>query len=176
MYKALLIIAVSLFLAPFVNSQNVIYHGTKQYPATEIWEFRCESYHQGNLEVQIAVTSSGGYLKLAIPVIENELFYIAGNVYVYLTDATMITCTDKGIKDNVDNKSVVLYSFSQSEMDKLKTLDIQKIRFTVQAKDGVIGGDAGNYNAENKRIVSGNPYGQPEKNYFETAKSVAGIQ
>ena len=156
-------------------SQNVIYKGDQQYPATNSWNFKCESYFgDGGLDVQIAKTVNGGYLMLSINVPATS-FFIGGPVYLFLTDGSIVTCTDKGIKDNVDKKSIVLYVFNHAEMDKLKILDIQKIRFSVKQDMGPYGESIENYTATNKRdsyrySIQG---GSKEKDYYETSRAVA---
>lgn len=177
MKKEILTVLVSLLISLTSMGQNIIYKGDKQYPATNPWTFKCENYAwTGDLEVQIAKTATGGYLRLSIDVPDN-IFFIGGNAYIFLTDGTTITCSDKGIKDNVDQQSVVLYVFTQAEMDKLKTLDIQKIRFSVKAKSGTYGGPTGNFTANNKKnVYNFSIYGdKKEKDYYETSVEVSSL-
>ena len=160
-----------IFVLTFTNSysQNIMYKGNKKFNATGEWEFKC-SFEAGigNLEVQIARNENGGYLKLSADS-NGNWNYIGGNVYVFLEDGTKITCTDKGIKDEVDQRSVALYSFSNTEMEQLRKLDILKIRFTIKAKRGVYGSSEGNYTAENKKAEL---FIQGEENIFDTSASV----
>jgi hypothetical protein len=130
-------------------AQNLIYKGDNPYPATSTWHFQCEHYDYP-LEVQIAKTSTGGYLRIATEVLD-QIFYIGGSAFVLLDDGSMITCTDKGVRDYVDEKSVALYSFTQAEMDRLMTMNIQTIRFSIKAPKGLVGGNAGSYTAENSK-------------------------
>lgn len=177
-FKIILIIPILLFSLN-VLGQNIIYKGNKQYSATKTWLFKCENYSwTGDLEVQIAKTFEGGYLRLSIDV-PDEMFFIGGPVYVFLADGSMITCSDKGIRDNVDGKSIALYVFIKSEIEKLKILDIQKIRFTVRDISGVNGGPTGNFTAKNKIDVYGlslnSIYKGPkieEKDHYETSVEV----
>lgn len=177
MKKEILTVLVCLLISLTSMGQNIIYKGDKQYTATNPWTFICENYSwKGDLEVQIAKTATGGYLRLSIDV-PDGIFFIGGNVYIFLKDGTTITCSDKGIKDNVDQQSVVLYVFTQAEMDKLKTLDIQKIRFSVKAKSGTYGGPTGNFTANNKKnVYNYSFYGEKkEKDYYETSGEVSSL-
>lgn len=177
MKKQLITTVTVLLISLSAMGQNIIYKGDKQYQATSTWTFKCENYTwTGGLEVQIAKTTTGGYLRLSIDVPDN-IFFIGGGAYIFLTDGSTITCSDKGIKDNVDQQSVVLYVFTQAEMDRLKTLDIQKIRFSVKAKSGTYGGPTGNYTANNKKnVINFSIYGKiKEKDYYETSVEVTSL-
>lgn len=72
------------------------------------------------------------------------------------------------MRDELDGKSIALYSFTDSEMEKLKELDILKIRFIIKAKPGVYGTNVGNYSAENIK----SKYISNEIEYFDTSESV----
>lgn len=153
-------------------SQNIIYKGSKKYSATESWQFKRVNDF-GYLDVQVAKSENGGFLRLEVDASEN-LFYIGGNIYVFLEDGTMLTCTDKKIKDHVDGKCIVLYFFTNAEMEKLAELDIMKIRFTIEAKSGVWGSESGNYTAENKKAKSLSSLFEKkeEKEYFDTSEAI----
>ena len=86
-----------------------------------------------------------------------------------MEDGTIINCVDKKIRDEVDGKSIALYSFTNSEMEKLKELDILKIRFIIKAKPGVYGSNAGNFTAKNVKSKS---FLNEETEYFDTSESV----
>lgn len=171
-------IQLTLFLTFFVflNSiaQNYIYKGSQQFPATPSWEFYCEASQLPYLEVQIAKTSTGGYLMISVDIHGSDNWeFIGGSAYVYLEDGSVITCIDKGIKDNVNNKSIALYTFTQAEMDKLKKSDIAQIRYSIKSKPGVMGTFAGNYTAKNTKMYL--VLQSKEKNYFETSIAVANL-
>ena len=171
MKKQLIQIAIILFSLNCV-SQNNIYIGNKSFSATEQWTFECSlEAGIGNLDVQIAKNENGGYLKLGIYSNDNWN-YIGGNVSVFLEDGSIITCTDKGTRDEVDGKSIALYSFTNSEIEKLKELDILMLRFIIKAKPGIYGSSVGNYTAKNikSKSVLGN-----ETEYYDTSESVKAL-
>lgn len=168
MKKQLIFIFIILFSLT-ATSQNIIYKGDKQFSATEQWVFECSlEAGIGNLDVQIAKNETGGYLKLGIYSNDNWN-YIGGNVSVFLEDGSIINCTDKKIRDEVDGKSIALYSFTNSEMEKLKELDILKIRFIIKAKPGVYGSNAVNFTAKNIKSKS---FLNDDVEYFDTSESV----
>jgi hypothetical protein len=149
--------------------QNTVYKGNKTFTATEQWNFECSlEAGIGNLDVQIAKKENGGYLKLDV-YSNGSWNYIGGNVTIFLEDGSIITCTDKGIRDEVDGKSIALYSFTNTEMEKLKELDILKIRFSIKAKPGVYDSIAGNYTAKNIKSKS---FLDDDVEYFDTSESV----
>lgn len=168
MTKQLLLTLLILFSLNAI-SQNIIYKGDKIFNATEQWTFECSlEAGIGNLDVQIAKNENGGYLKLGI-YSNGNWNYIGGNVSVFLQDGSIITCTDKRVRDEVDGKSIVLYSFTNIEMEKLKKLDILKIRFMIKAKPGVYGGNTGNYTASNVKSKS---FLDNTVEHFDTSESV----
>jgi hypothetical protein len=155
MYKKIILVTLLnfLFLWSVEGQQNYIYHNNKKYISTPTWTFGINgtSWGSGNLEVSIGKNTTGGYLMLQTEVpFENN--YIGGTVYIFLSDGSTITCGDKGIRDFVDNKSVVLYVFSEDEMTRLKTFYISKIRFTIKPVDG---GFNGTKTCDNKTFVYG---------------------
>lgn len=180
MKKRLLTILTIFFFSLQSIGQNIIYKGDKQFPATHAWKFECANYSwTGDIEVQIAKTATGGYLRLSIDV-PDKIFFIGGPVYVFLTDGSRITCSDKGIKDNIDQQSVALYVFTKEEMDKLQSLDIQKLRFSIKSRPGTSGGPTGSFTANNKKFVrlsltSSSFPELSEKDYYETSKEVSSL-
>lgn len=149
-------------------SQNLIFKGSEKFQATESWEFKCDlSAGIGHLDVQIAKKEKGGYLMLSIDSLGNTVF-IGDNVYVFLENGNVITCTDKNIKDNVNGKSVVLYNFTNLEIKELEQYNILKFRFTLKPQRYVNGGDR-DFTAENTKyfVTFGNT-----NNKFDTADAI----
>lgn len=109
--KVLLILLIMITFS--ATSQELLsFKGSKSYHATNSWDFICENYAlTGIAAIQIAKTENGGILKLAVAT-TNSTFNISGVVYVYLTDNTIITCSDKGIRENIGNQIVSYYTFS----------------------------------------------------------------
>ncbi len=163
----ILLLFVSKSLISF--SQTVIYKGNKKYPATNIWIFRVNGAVWDNtIEVSIGKDGNTGILMLKTGVTPES--YIGGPVYVFLSDGTRLTCSDKGIKDNVDNQSIALYKFSADEIEILKTFYITSIRFTLKPTDG---GFNGNKTAENEKEVFTLFGDKDQKNYYLTSEEVS---
>ncbi|MFV7235706.1 MULTISPECIES: hypothetical protein [Flavobacterium] len=161
-----------LFIATIsVKSQEVLsFKGSKPYRATNSWNFICENYAlTGAAAIQIAKTEKGGILKLTVET-TNPAFNIAGIVYVYLTDYSIITCSDKGIRENNGNQIVSYYSFSPLEMNKMKTTDIQSIRFNIKGISSKFSSQTGNFTAVNKKTYFSTTSDKIKKNYATSAE------
>lgn len=169
------ILTALLIILSFISafSQNYIYQGDNQYKATNTWGFPLNGDFVGGGDpyLNIAKHSNGGYLMISIMV--PFKYYIGGTITVFLNDGTIIKCTDKGIRDHVDNKSIVLYNFTNSEIERLKLNRITRIRFAI------IGGPEGpeSYTADNyKSTIKWQIMGaEKEKNYFETNVEVTDL-
>lgn len=135
-----------MYSTPLVLGQNYIYQGDNKFESTSTWEFKLNShYWTGDLEVTVAKKANGGLLMLSIDVPDRSN-YLAGTVFVFLEDGSVIKCFDKKIKDNVDNQSLALYFFSQDEIEKLKIQRVERIRFSI--KDSF--GQVDTFTADNK--------------------------
>lgn len=90
--------------------------------------------------------------------------YIGGTVVIFLSNGLTIKCTDKGVRDYVNNKSIALYNFTNTEIDLLKENRITKIRFSIiNRMQG-----AETFTADNKRMALLLYNSGTEKNYHET--------
>lgn len=123
----------------------------KQYKATNTLAFSCKEYaYTGTLNVQIAKTEKGGLLKLGIDV-SSDTFYIGDNVYIILEDGSYITCTDKGIREMKDKKTIAYYFLTTTEMAKLKVVSLTDVRFRIKGNEDVFSSKTGHFTAVNKK-------------------------
>ena len=143
---------LSLTISFFATAQEtMITKDGKQYKATSTWNFSCKDYaYTGILNIQIAKTDKGGLLKLGIDV-SNETFYIGDTVYIILEDGSYITCTDKGIREMKNKKTIAYYFLTTSEMTKLKTLALTDVRFRIKGSEDVFSSKTGHFTAINKK-------------------------
>ena len=124
---------------------------SKQQPTTAAWDFICENYIlTGIAKVQVAKTDKGGTLKLAVET-NDPTFIISGTVYIYLADNSIITCSDKGIRENIDHQIISYYTFTALEMTKLKKTNIQSLRFNINGNKKKFSSQIGNFTALNKQ-------------------------
>jgi len=153
------ILILSTQLTVIAQTKSYIYYGDKKYESTYTWKFTTNGIVWGSyLEVTIGKDGVNGIIMLQTAVTPDS--YIGGSVYLFLSDGSKITCTDKNIKDNVDNKSVVIYKLTSEEVTRLKENYITSIRFTIQPS--LDGGFNGNKTADNS----------PYDGYYETDKEV----
>ncbi|MFM2368305.1 MAG: hypothetical protein RL619_605 [Bacteroidota bacterium] len=165
-----------LFIATIsaTSQETMSFKGSKPYRATNSWNFICENYAlTGATTVQIAKTEKGGILKLTVET-TNPAFNIAGIVYVYLTDNIVITCSDKGIRENTGNQIVSYYSFSPLEMNKIKNTDIQSIRFNIKGISSKFNSQTGNFTAVNRKTYFSTASDKTKKNY-DTASEITAL-
>ena len=169
-YKLLLLL---LFVVskPAFSQELTATNVSKQQPTTAIWNFICENYIlTGVAKVQVAKTDKGGTLKLAVET-NDPAFIISGAVYIYLVDNSIITCSDKGIRENIDNQIISYYTFSGLEMTKLKKTNIQSLRFNINGNKKKFSSQLGNFTALNKQkyFVTAN---DSSKKSFDTALEI----
>ena len=76
---------------------------------------------------------------------------IANKLIVYLDDGTVISCTDRGINDNVDDVATSVYRLTSSEIGKMKKSNINTVRYEIVCPIcGVYNIWEGVYSASNK--------------------------
>jgi hypothetical protein len=145
----------------------------KQTPATPAWDFVCENYaFTGKACIQIAKAEKVGMLKITIDTTDPG-FFIGGVVYVYLKDQTALVCTDKRLHENKDGKTWAWYSFSAIEMNKLKTTDIESIRFNIRGNAKKFSSQTGNLTAVNKKSYFSVTNNKPA--IYETAAAISAL-
>ena len=159
-------------------SQNYIYIGDDQFKSTNTWEFKMNAkYWTSSPELVVAKKKDGsGYLMISMDV-PFKSTYIGGTVFLFLEDGSIIKCTDKGIRDHLDDQSIAIYNFTKGEINSLKTKKIAKIRFSI------LGGHEGKetFTANNKvkneygfiiketvSKLKGINNNKEEKDYYET--------
>ena len=120
-----------LILIETLNAQNYIYNGDSKYESTSTWEFALKTSYwiNNNIEITIGKTPNGGCLLLSIEVPFKE--YIGGTVTLYLSDGSQIKCVDKKRRSRLNKRSLNLYNFTPSEMERLKLNKIETIVFAI---------------------------------------------
>jgi hypothetical protein len=162
-----------LLISIAATSQEIMtLKANKQYKATPNWNFISTNYSlSGEVQIQVAKTESGGLLKISAAT-TNPKFIISGTTYVYLSDNSYISCTDKGLFENSDNTLSSYFTFTAAEMNKLKKLNIASIRFNIKGKLGNFSSQTGNFTAINKKSYYTTSY-KNSKNTFDTNKEIS---
>ena len=165
----LFIFSLSAFSQELMQIKN-----SKSYPATSTWDFISENYAlTGITTIQIAKTEKGGVLKIAIETTD-ATFAISGIVYVYLTDNTIITCSDKSSRETIGNQIISYYSFSPIEMNKLKATTIESIHFNIKGNPKGFSSQIGNFTALNKKKYFSTAFDKTNKR-FDTAHEIKSL-
>lgn len=164
-----------LFVSTFVSGQQTMsVKGSSPYSATQDYTFICEKYaYSGEINVQIAKTDKGGILKLTVST-PSDKARIAGGVYVDLTNADVIACTDKNVKESADGKTTAYYYFTPSEWQKLKKTDIYAIRFIIAGGPDISGNLTGHFTAYSKVKYFSTAFDKSKKT-FNTAKEISAL-
>lgn len=166
------ILFLFLFISIIASSQEIMtIKGGKQYKATPNWNFISTTYSlSSEVQVQVAKTDNGGILKLSVAT-TNPKFILAGTVYIYLSDNSFISCTDKGLFENSDTTLTSYFIFTPAEMTKLKKLNISSIRFNIKGNSDSFNSQTGNFTAINKISFYTIKYDNKKK-VFETAQEI----
>lgn len=174
MFKnAFLIFSILFGCATFAQGTMQLKDG-KILPSTTSWDFICNNYALGGtLVAGIAKTEKGGILKITVPVSDTK-FYIGGTVYLFLDDNSIISCTDKGIRDTKDGFASGFYTFTALEMNKLKSTDIKNIRFRIKGDRTKFCSQTGFFSSINK--ISYYDLGDKnQKNSFDTSLEISSL-
>ncbi len=162
------VLSIFLFTVSNAYSQNYIYKGSQQYPATNTWSFPTHTLNiPSSLELTVAKTKTGGFLMLAAEIIFDPEESIAGAVTLILSNGKIISLTQRLVKDHVDGKSQVLYSLSSTNFNLLKEYDIEKVRFSIVMS---LDNSKKSFTANNDRTLGYSPNGG-EKYY--TAQEIS---
>lgn len=165
MNKKILLIFLFIFSVKASSQEFIKYSGSIAYPATPTWDFIVENYAlTGIAKIQIAKTENGGILKITVDV-TNLDFIIAGTLYVDLIDNTVITCLDKKIRETENNQISSYYFLSNIEMNKLKKIDIQYIRFYIKGNQTEFSSQTGNFTAVNRIKYFATLFDKTKKTY-----------
>ena len=168
------ILLLFLFISITARSQEIMTLKAKNYKATSVWNFITPNYALTNeVKVQIAKTENGGILKLSAAT-TNTNFILSGTVYVYLSDNSFISCTDKGIFENSQNTLNSYFVFTAAEMTKLKQSNIASIRFNIKGTSNDFSSQTGNFTAINKQSNFTMTHTN-SKNTFDTVKEISSL-
>ncbi len=167
----LLLLLFFVISKPVFGQELIATKVSKEQPSTASWNFICENYIlTGVAKVQVVKTDKGGTLKLAVET-NDPTFIISGTVYIYLADNSIITCSDKGIRENIGNQIISYYTFSALEISKLKKNDIQSLRFNINGNRKKFSSQIGNFTALNKQKYFFTSNDSSKKSY-DTAQEI----
>ncbi len=151
MRYTILIVILALSYAVNVNGQNFAFIGENSYPSTEkfILQSNSDKENIGNLNLVFAKDGTTSLIIVSSKL--TDVVKIAEKLIIYLDDGTVISCTDRGINDNVDDVAISAYYLTASELSKMKSSNINTIRFEIVCPVcGPFNSWEGVYSASNK--------------------------
>ena len=142
---------VVLAFAVHTNAQNFTFIGENSYPCTERFELVSNSDKEdiGNLNLVFAKDGISPMIIVSSKL--TDVVKIANKLIIYLDDGTVISCTDRGINDNVDDVATSAYRLTSSEIGKMNQSNINTVRYEIVCPVcGVYNYWEGVYSASNK--------------------------
>ena len=151
MRQSLLILTLIVACVVNASAQNFAFIGENSYPSTERFELVSNSDKEdiGNLNLVFAKDGISPLIIVSSKL--TDAVKIANKLIVYLDDGTVISCTDRGINDNVDDVATSVYRLTSSEIGKMKKSNINTVRYEIVCPIcGVFNIWEGVYSASNK--------------------------
>lgn len=134
--RKLIQLALLTSIALHVKAQNSFMIGSKVLPSSNSFYFQKDSYYKCDYGFEAGCVelffSKDGSINMFVIKVYSGIWKnrIRGNLLIYLEDNSLITCTDKGKFDIVDNYATTIYYLTNSEIAKIKNSNISRIRFS----------------------------------------------
>ena len=150
MNKILILLSATLFITLSANGQNFFFIGEKSYQCTEAFTLKTNSStsYIDDLKVLLAKDRTTGVFIVSTKTASTVR--ISGKLIIYLDDGTVISCIDRGIKDNVDDIASSAYQLTNVELAKMKNSNINTVRYEIKCAECISVLAEGNYSASNK--------------------------
>jgi hypothetical protein len=151
MKRILILVILAITFSLKTNGQNLVFIGENSYPSTEtfILQSNSDSDYINDLKLVFAKDGAKGLLVVSSKLVSTVR--ISEKLIIYLDDGTVITCIDKGIKDNVDDIATSAYHLTNEELNKMKKSNINTIRYIIKCAECYTNRlFEGNYSASNK--------------------------
>ena len=151
MKRLVFILTLVLAFSAKINAQNFTFIGENSYPSTERFELQSNSDKEeiSNLNLVFAKDRISPMIIVSSKL--TDVVKIANKLIIYLDDGTVISCTDRGINDNVDDVATSAYRLTPSEISKMKKSNINTVRYEIVCPiRGVFNIWEGVYSASNK--------------------------
>jgi len=153
MKRIVTLITITAFLTLNTYAQNFFFIGENNYPVTEMCTLQSNSdtssSYINNLNVLFGKSGDVGVIIVSTKTVSTVR--ISGKLLIYLDDGSVISCLDKGVKDNVDDIASTAYHLTNADLSKLKNSNINTIRYEVKCAECLSNPLVeGNYSASNK--------------------------
>lgn len=150
MKKILIFISATLFITITTKGQNFFFLGEKSYPCTETFTLQSNSDDSEVNDLKVLFGKDGTMGVFIVSIKTYSTRRISGKLIIYLDDGTVISCIDREIKDNVDDIASSAYQLTNEELIKMKSSNINKVRYTIECVDCYMPHPPENYTASNK--------------------------
>jgi len=111
MKRIVTLITITAFLTLNTYAQNFFFIGEDSFPVTETCTLQSNSdtssSYVNNLNVLFGKSGDVGVIIVSTKTVSSVR--ISGKLLIYLDDGTVISCLDKGVKDNVDDIASTAY-------------------------------------------------------------------
>jgi hypothetical protein len=147
MKKNLIFLTATLFITLTARGQNLFFFGEKSYPCTETFTLQSNS-NSNDLKLIFAKDGTTAVIGVSIKTMTEVL--ISGKLIIYLDDAAVITCDDKGKYEYVDHIASTMYYLTNEQLSKMKNSNINTVRYSLKSSEGRMSPEEGNFSASNK--------------------------
>jgi hypothetical protein len=153
MKRIVTLIMITAFLTLNTYGQNFFFIGENSFPVTKTCTLQSNSdtssSYVNNLNFLFGKSGDVGVIIVSTKTVSTVR--ISGKLLVYLDDGTVISCLDKGVKDNIDDIASTAYYLTNGDLNKLKKSNINTIRYEVKCAECLSNPLVeGNYSASNK--------------------------
>lgn len=150
MKKILIFLTAILFITLSSIGQDFFFIKEKSYPCTETFTLQSNSDDSDINDLKVLFGKDGKVGVFIVSIKTYSTRRISGKLIIYLDDGTVISCIDREIKDNVDDIASTAYQITNEELIKMKSSNINKVRFTIECVDCYMPHPPENYTASNK--------------------------
>lgn len=151
MNRLLILVVLSIAFSVTTNGQNFVFIGENSYPSTEQYTLKSNSDKEDINDLKLVFAKDGDNALIVVSSKLTDVVKIAEKLIIYLDDGTVISCVDRGINDNVDDIATTAYYLTKSELNKLKSSNINTIRYEIVCPPcGPFNSWEGTYSASNK--------------------------
>ncbi len=150
MKRILILVILAITYTLETNGQNLVFIGENSYPSTETFTLQSNSDKERISDLNLIFAKDGTKKLLVVSSKLVSTVRISGKLIIYLDDGTVITCIDRGVKDNVDDIASSAYYLTNEELAKMKKSNINTIRYIIQCAECLANPlFEGNYSASN---------------------------
>jgi hypothetical protein len=129
MKKTLVILLGTCFIMLTAKGQNLFFIGEKSFPCTAAITLESNSENGKDLTVLFAKEGETGILVVRV---ESFLIVEFGQkIIIYLEDGSVITSSERGASEFVDDHVKAIYYLKNDQLNKMKNSDIHTIRYTL---------------------------------------------